>query len=747
MVFYNRLTTGVNIMIKKKFAVATMVSCIALTATFTGCSLVSKNSKADMEQVIAEVDIKNSDKFEKSGVADYKDAISSSSVIKRDLVSYFLNVGYSYVTDNGYSYKDTFNMLMDALVNNAVLTQYATLELLKDKSENTESTLEYEKDALSVYNNLKTEKEKYEYLLGGEDSEQVQLAKYRLRSSLNSAIDSYEKTIIEEETGYEGSGTRTTPVNLDTEQDDYYPQKDGKLDYRVYTGYEGYLLGQSGAYQDDALDGTTRATRIKAYNTFINNLRGNNLIDEYESENLDDVLKLKYIENEYISQLESRIVGKYYDDIYRVQQEQKLKDENYKYVEKVYNDLLEDQTDNYSTASAFESAMGSMSSSSFILYSPDTSDSEIAGTNKNGKFGFVYNILLPFSAKQSVKLSELTSIKNADEDESYYYIERNSLLRQIKTEDQRSVWFNGEKNYSFKADETDIGDNYYGASDGREYLFFEGNLTNSKDGGRYKKLQAYDGRYSYNGRVYENKDGSYTVIGNELTIDGMLKEFSAYINYVLGENRVVFDNGYVAGEENKAYYENNNFYLADKDDEIDYSKFVYASGHVTLKNGSSFNDGNLFNPESDRYQAMSAVNELQFAYTTDTSVLSQYVGYSVSAYDTSYIKEFEYAAKTAVSNGSGSFTVCAGDYGWHLIYVTHAYDFDNNGNVYTPDWSANVDTEGTFENLFFEWIKSKDLSDITTTRRNKIINDYNKADVTVVKYEKRYKNLLELDNN
>ena len=155
-------------MIKKKFAVATMVSCIALTATFTGCSLVSKNSKADMEQVIAEVDIKNSDKFEKSGVADYKDAISSSSVIKRDLVSYFLNVGYSYVTDNGYSYKDTFNMLMDALVNNAVLTQYATLELLKDKSENTKSTLGYDEKALSVYNGLSTEREKYEYLLGGE---------------------------------------------------------------------------------------------------------------------------------------------------------------------------------------------------------------------------------------------------------------------------------------------------------------------------------------------------------------------------------------------------------------------------------------------------------------------------------------------------------------------------------------------------------------------------------------------------
>jgi hypothetical protein len=144
---------------------------------------------------------------------------------------------------------------------------------------------------------------------------------------------------------------------------------------------------------------------------------------------------------------------------------------------------------------------------------------------------------------------------------------------------------------------------------------------------------------------------------------------------------------------------------------------------------------------------MSAVNELQYAYTTDTSVLSQYVGYSVSAYTTSYIKEFEYAAQTAIKNGVGSFVVCAGDYGWHLIYVTYTFDF-NGGNIYgaTPDWANNIDVEGTFENLFFESIKSSDLSNAESNRQSVLLQlFYN--DNTVTKYQSRYQDLLDLDSS
>ena len=64
------------------------------------------------------------------------------------------------------------------------------------------------------------------------------------------------------------------------------------------------------------------------------------------------------------------------------------------------------------------------------------------------------------------------------------------------------------------------------------------------------------------------------------------------------------------------------------------------------------------------------------------------------------------------------------------------------GAVYVPDWK-NIEVEGTFENLFFEWIKGNDLSDVSTTIRTKILNDYNK-DTTVTKYQSRYQDLLDL---
>ena len=708
---------------KKSFAAIALTSCIALGATFTGCSLISTNNKLDMERVIATVDISKSDKFDAEDLETYKSAVSSTKIIKRELISYFLNVGYSYI-QNGSSYKDTFNALINALIDNAVLVQYSTVELLKANP-----------SVLDAFVKETDEVEKYKLLL---DEDDINLATYKLYYSINTAIDNFEKEVIDEEDdGYKGTDKRTTPTNLNTEQDDYYPyiEKDGKkvLNYGIYTGYNNNTLENSGVYQDDALDGTKRSTRIKAYNKFVNNLRNNNLVDsETEAENFTNILELKYIKVEYASQLESRIINKYYD-IYEKEQEDKLLTDNY--IQTVYEELLTSQTENFSkSVSSFDSAMTSMSSSSFILYSPSTNDSD--WDKDFAKFGFIYNILLPFNSRQNVQLNALKSIQTADGNYDYYYAERNRLLKSIETEDQRSAWFNGETDYSFKPEES-FGD-YFGKSSGREYLFFEDNLTDSGKGGRYKKLQAYYGRYSYNGRVFKNEDESYTLIPNKLNIDDMLAEFSAYVNDVVGPNSVEFYNGYTPENSNDNYYLQDKFVKDGTKDEIDYEKLIYAEGKVKFE----YDNKNLMNPETDQYKAMSAVNELQFAYTTDVGVLSNYIGYSVTAYDTSYIKEFEYAAKKAISKGEGSFSVCAGDYGWHLIYVTNVFE---EGETYKElDWLNNVKVEGTFENLFFEWIKGNDLSDISTTKRTKILNDFNK-DTSVTKYENRYQDLLDLD--
>lgn len=723
---------------KKKIVCGILASSIALAAAFGGCSLVSTNNAADMNQVVAEVDISDSVSSQLDG---YKSAVGSTSVIKRELITYYINYGYMYVTNYGMSTEQAFNMLLESLIENAVVVQYSTMYLLKDKATNPDSILGYEAEAVAKYTAIEDEAKRYEYLLGDKD---VKIAEYNLCSSINALIDNEEKKRLDEEDSSSGEDKRDTPDGVDTEIEDYYPKKDdGSLDYAIYTGYEDYTLEASGAYKKDALKGTTRATRIEAFNKYISNLSRSSydLVDK-KTEDLRKVRELKYVQLEYVNQLKQRIIERYYD-IYEAEQEYLLKqldkDDNAKYslLQAHYDSLLNSQTNSYTDEESFSTAMDSMSDTSFILYAPEADDKQ-----SNGKFGFVYNILLPFDDKQSDALKELQAIyKNEDLDGGYepeYFIARNALLKNIKTTDQRAAWFNGETQYAFDA--TDSVANYYKTTDNSDWLFFENNVSRSD---RYEPLEKYAGLYPYNGFVVEKKD-DFLLIPNTLDIDQMLTEFENYVKFVSGET--------VTTTKNNGYYDVTDIYKDTDKKAIDYSKFVYATGKVGFNSSATYdsaaeaaNRANLFVKDSAQYKALSAVNELQYAYTTDTGVLSQYIGYTVQAGDTSYIKEFEYAAHEAVNSGAGSYAVCAGDYGWHLIYVTYTFDGSAaGGKQYTPDWAANIGEKGTFENLFYEWFKDGKLSDLSTKRRSKIITSL-KTDDTVIKYQSRYQNLLDLD--
>lgn len=732
---------------KKKIVCGVLASAIALSVTLSGCdSLIAKNNVADMKQTIATVNISKAEDFQKEGLDDYKDAVGTTSISKRELISYFLNVGYSYYNALG-DYEQVFKRLVDDLVNTAVMTQYAVMYLLKEK----ETTGYTSADIMNDYNSKTTLSAKYEYVLG-EDSVEIKLAEYALRLAVNNAIDSYEQRYLKEEDDKSsGTDSRTLPGGVDAEQDKFYPQNDdGEIDYNIYTGYKDYELTNSGVYKDDALKGTNESTRKRAYKDFLSSVDSYNLID-VKHEDMKDVRHLRYIEDEYVNQLEQQIITKYYE-VYESKQEDELKTDTYAYVKKVYANTLQNQIDSYK-ADGFTSTLDSMSDNSFILYVPETDGHGVYDEVENGKFGFVYNILLPFNSYQSTKLTEYQTLyKDNDEDSGYtmdYFVKRNELLRDIKTTDQRAAWFNGATDYAFnvadynkkqKEDNPDFEDIKYfksnvrdGGSGGSDWLFFENNLVQSD---KYEELKKYAGKYAYNGTVVKKDDG-YVLIPNELTIDNMLEEFSDYIDFILGGS------GNVETTKTSNYYETEDFHKAGQENgetKLDYSKFVYASGKVTSVAGSSIAD--LYKKNSDQYKVLSAVNELQYAYTTDTGVLSNYVGYSVDAADTNYIKEFEYASQKVINEvGVGGFAVCAGDYGWHLIYVTCTFDA---GNVdYEPDWENNITVEGTFENLFYEWVKDKKIAESQGTRQNAILTQFN-INKTVKKYQKAYQDLLDL---
>ena len=707
---------------RKKLICLAVAAALVMGAAFTGCTAV--NNEADVKQTLARVNIANTEAFAKEFGEEYKSTVTEKVFIKRDMITAYYN-GYNQIVQPGTSSKDVFDMIKDNLVSNAVNTQYATAYLLKNKVDAGEGTV-------AAYNALESEAAKYEYIL---DEAAVKNAKYQLNVTLNSVLDSAERDIIEEKDDdkYSGSDTRSTPSGINSTVDDYVPEG-----YNVYTGYEGYYLEDAG---DDyePIDGTNKNTRREAYSSFLGSLRSNYLITD-EDTKTTDIWEVSYVKDSYVSQLQSAILSEYNDLI--VEEKEKeintVENDKYTYIKNQYDSLLDVQSKDYDSASSFESAMGSMSDTKFVLYSPSTeNDTDPDDNNKYGTFGYVYNILLPFSTLQNAQLSVQQSYRDGEIiSESEYFIERNKLLKNIRTTDQREAWFNGSTEYAFSVSEYEeesgktLG--YFGKDKGRDYLFFKNNVTDTEHK-QYKEISKYDGRYSYNGSVRKNTNGSYTLIPEKLSIDGMLEEFKAYLDYVLGAGST-------------SYTVDDNYYTYQASDytvggtkEVDYSKLVYATGKVSLSQG---NREEMFATENktDRYKAMSAVNELQYAYTTDTGVLSQYIGYTVSAYDTSYIKEFEYAAKEAVKEGVGTFKVCAGDYGWHLIYVTETFETTGSA-VYNPDFStANVKREGTFENRFYNWKKDSELANQVSLKQSAVLKEYN-TEKAVKVYSEVYKDL------
>ena len=114
---------------------------IALAASFTlgatSCTLFATDSKKDMAQTIASVDITRHKDFKSGEYAPYASVVgkANGTILKRDLIAYFLNVGSSYVEN--YGYKETFKMLMDSLVSRKIIVQYAMTYYLAETDDYT----------------------------------------------------------------------------------------------------------------------------------------------------------------------------------------------------------------------------------------------------------------------------------------------------------------------------------------------------------------------------------------------------------------------------------------------------------------------------------------------------------------------------------------------------------------------------------------------------------------------------------
>ncbi len=720
---------------KKNRLKVTAAACLALAMTLgaTGCdAFLTTDSEKNLKQIVAQVNI--SSRLEETEGATVAQAVQSliddggllTDIPKRDLVAYFMSQGYQYVESYGYSYKDTFEMLLDSLIERKVLVQYAVAHYLKTNP--TQYTQE-DCDAFveAQINNAATQVEKrmlqshpevltLQYFLSrgnNAETENYDEAIYQLNKSVNDSLDTTEANYIKaKDDSHTATTPRTLPTNVGTEKSDYYIAPSGGKKYTVYTGYNNL----ADCYRYEAVDGSTATTRIKAYNSFLKNLQSNGLI--LKGENTTDFTKMDYYYVEMANQLEAALIDQYTEDLKKQGEEALLADD---YVVNRYKETLATEKTKYSQSEGdFETAINGLSDTSFALYSPSTD---------TAKYGFVYNILIPFSKIQTDLYDSYSALDVSAKDKAAY---RAKLLQNVEAKDLRDSWFSDyeDDNYAYEAT-----DYYDKDGDGSNYLFFEDNFTNTE---RYESLGQYTGKYAFNGSVTKNADDEFVVKANKMKIDGFINEVTGYIESASGRP--------VVNQSWTGYVSDGSYSYDEKEEEFtDYGEFMYYAGKVDFT--ETFARKNYFVESTEAYKAVSAFNELMFAYSTDTGCLNTYMGYVVSPYKTSFVGEFEYAAQYAINNlGVGGITVCESQYGWHVIYVSCVYEagevYGTGGNGFNV---AEKDTEGTFSNMYFEMVKSSFVDDYATEVRSAMLKSMN-TDSSVTRYSDRYKDLTELDD-
>ena len=720
---------------------------LALTVGATGCNFIVTDSARDMEQKVATIDIsaalKEDERYGESVAAAVSEIIGKSEISKRDLVTYFLSQGSSYAESYGYEY--AFNWSLNTLINREIIIQYAVAAYLADKDSgltlsghNTyvEKALEAaEKDDAKKAELLKAHPEilTFEYFLteDGKEWEDYDRAVYNLKKSLNSSLDNLETQYIKthEHNHDEDAAARTLPTGVDTAKEDYY-----STNYGIYTGRNS--LAECGDYEKQ--EGSTTVSRRSAYNSLLSNLHGYGLISTKAGnvENPSDIYHLDYYYVELSSALAQALINKYYADL-ETEVESKM---DSVYVQGKYDALLAEQTRAYENKpAAFKTAMDSVSDSSFLLY----------GTEN---FGFVYSILVPYSATQEIEFNmyKAQGLTNND-----LLLKRADIWADIEAEDQRSTWITDDEhtNYSYEV--------------GSEYYFFE-NHFNAEKADQYEEIRHYAGQYPFQGSVTKNADGEIEKINAKTgkDIDAVLADMLGLIKTNSGlDSKELTDENYLDSgmskyeyyrstkdyttdiakdaEGNKITDENGDYVWVDDDIVEDYSRFIYRQGKLEFPVGEEPKASDFFNPESKSYKALSAVNEILFAYSTDPGSLNMGMGYVVSPYGNGYVSEFEEAAQWAVEQGVGTWAVVANEFGWHIVYCSYKYE---NGEMYAYNHAEAVGetmVEGSFSKLFYDSLKDKMISNVTTEIQSMVLNQFN-DDKAVQKFQKAYQDLLDM---
>ena len=692
---------------KLLFKLIAVVSLVAVAfGTLAGCALFEVNKDRDMAQVAVSVDISEGGE---NGV--------KSDIYKRDIVAGYLSYGYYYVQKYGYTTAKAYQLVLDNLVNNAVIIQQSKKELAGDlkesvykdgvkvltaddivalndgKGEAFLSLIASDNDIAGAKKNvgdvgyikeletavknaykgdLKRTDASFRFV--GDVNEVLKAVSDGI-DNLNSFIDSFAEDDDDDEHDHEKLTytARTTPT-MDAEEE--------KIDVEACLK----------KINDDktGLNAKIEGDRLKAFKKGYNRLQDLGLLETdatdekfYEEDGVPtvlSVLQLDYFKNSVQSALDSKLVD-VYEKALRAQQTAST-DELWEQ----YKELGKKQGSEYGgNTSSLETALGEVSSSKFVVY------------NSGRGYGYVSHLVVEYTEAQKASITKKKAEKDITKTEIADYIK--TLANGIVAKDLRASWV--KSNYGTY----NVQDNTFTFSD--KYVY----NTADKEWNLATYAGNIEGVHAYTEETDDDKlELKFTydaVTPNEMKYT----DFVGMVNGALGVN-------------------------------LELGKVAKISGYAEKDYAA-------------RKEILNRFEDIKFAYSTDTGNFNKYRGYLYSPFTAKnqYVTEFVKAAGEAVEGGEGSVAMFMSEsFGLHVLICTTTeggdgyYSLDDAGKA---QFVKDVDVKGTVAYNFKEANVSLIESNYVSAQADRFIKQYTKdtsgkkgANRYITYNEKAYKALV-----
>lgn len=393
------------------------------------------------------------------------------------------------------------------------------------------------------------------------------------------------------------------------------------------------------------------------------------------------------------------------------------------------SDLAEVYADRFNT-------QNNMTETEFAEKLSSATASDPVLVNNNGTYGYVYNLLLGANDTTTAKITKYVddwkklnpqpTVEEKEQFEKDKAEYRKDLFNNITVKDMRYSW---------------IWSGYDGQLSGTEYTF----------------------------------TGDYAFATDSLPFQGDVKLLNPVAN---GEEEP---------ENYKAEYSVTNVRKFNLTSFIEMMEtYLYGGTQNDVKKTDAPNAYyKVVNVDGDLAQYDEKINELLFAFSTDSGSLNTYKGYSIAPVpelggSETYMQEFADAGRillgmdtdaradvldSGATLGNKSYIMVATDYGYHIMFYSQVFDntfayetldeyLEAFCNKYgKADWQSvlndMIDNWDDFEDkdhflyTLFDSVASTKVNTVLTNAQNKILNDYVYNDGGyVVKYESRYAELL-----